>query len=122
MIRITVMVDRSAAARVAHLPAVLQRLGGQARRLLVAALSVYPPPRGTYVRTYRLRRGWQQAPTRIDAEGVAFTNPVPYASFVQGDRQAWMHVGRWEPARVIVERHAAALQALYEQGLREELT
>ena len=36
---------------------------------------------------------------------VELTNRTEYAEHVQGDRQAWMHVGRWTPASEIAKEH-----------------
>lgn len=67
----------------------------------IQRLSAYPPERSgqTYQRTGALGRGWQQPDRtfRLGGGGLsaALTNSVPYAPLVQGERQAWMHKGRW---------------------------
>ncbi len=53
----------------------------------------YPPPRGTYRRTGNLRRKLSIIKLRLDERSVV--NTAPYARWVYGPQQAWMHVGRW---------------------------
>jgi hypothetical protein len=66
----------------------------------------YPPerPRQTYVRTGRLGRRWNVK--RLD-EGYTVSNSTPYTKFVVGSAygtdQAWMHVGRWQLFRDVVD-------------------
>jgi|APSaa5957512622_1039677.scaffolds.fasta_scaffold13554_1 hypothetical protein len=65
-------------------------------------LRYYPRrrPKQKYVRTFKLRNGWQ-----LLGEGAKarVENNVPYAPFVQGERQAWMHAGRWRPYTKVAE-------------------
>jgi len=67
----------------------------------VQTLTTYPAERErqTYVRTGNLKDGWlQPGPVwQVGQTGISFslTNTVPYAQWVEGDQQAWMHAGRW---------------------------
>jgi hypothetical protein len=67
----------------------------------IAKLSTYPsPPVGSkYVRTYKLRDGWQQTDRRFAVRGgdirAVLRNPVDYVGLVQGENQAAIHQGRW---------------------------
>ena len=69
----------------------------------------YPPRRSNqrYKRTGRLGNSWA-----VDSAGTGkwkITNRVKYASWVVGDKQAWMHVGRWWQARPIIEKNIPKL-------------
>lgn len=83
----------------------------------------YPPPRPgqRYRRTYRLRGGWGNARVqgRIGARAIeaSIANPVPYAPYVQGDAQAWMHVGRWKTVDDIADDHRVQAQGELETAL-----
>ena len=60
-----------------------------------------PPPQSTYTRTRTLGKGWGSRSTNTS---VTVGNNVPYAFWVQDrDRQAWMHVGRWQTVQDIAE-------------------
>lgn len=71
---------------------------------MIKLLTAYPspPPGSRYVRTYKLKAGWQQTDRRFVSNGTglraALSNPVDYAGLVQGDSQAAVHKGRWKPA------------------------
>lgn len=60
----------------------------------------YPPerPGQRYRRTETLKRAWRRDEGMFFDGGfvVTVSNATPYAPFVQGDNQAWMHKGRWE--------------------------
>ncbi len=67
-------------------------------------LQHYPakPEGSTYNRTYNLRFGWI-AKNWGDGTQVRIVNTVPYAGYVQGDKdQAWMHVGRWRTVNQVI--------------------
>lgn len=79
----------------------------------------YPPkrPGQRYVRTGRLASSW--AATRA-GKGAIITNSASgksgvYAGYVVGDnrgeKQAWMHRGRWWTARSIIDRERPKLKA-----------
>lgn len=97
----------------------LRSVSGQARRILVDALSEYPAERAgqKYTRTEKLKRGWQRATPLDQGKGFQLINAVPYAGIVQGDAQAWMHVGRWKKASVIAHEHEEEILALYESAV-----
>lgn len=104
------------------IPNNLRKATGQARKILVAALSEYPPePAGsTYERTEALKRGWQRASPIVGSK-FELVNPVEHAGFVQGDDQAWMHVGRWTPASEIAEEHEQEVVDLYDDATKESI-
>jgi len=99
----------------------LRKVSKQARRLLIGELTQYPPerPGQTYERTYKLQRGWERATPADQGRGFQIINAIPYVPLVQGDQQAWMHVGRWTPASEIAEKHAAEIVALYKDAVME---
>ncbi len=100
---------------------ILRTVSGQARRLLIDALSQYPAerPGQTYVRTEQLKRGWQRATPLDQGRGFQLINAVLYAGLVQGDSQAWVHRGRWEKASEIAHDHEEEILALYEAAAQE---
>lgn len=71
-------------------------------------LRQYPPRRlnSPYRRTFTLRSGWRVS-SFSPFGGRSVSNSVPYTQYVQGDSagemQAWMHRGRWNVARTVVE-------------------
>lgn len=93
---------------------------------LLDELRYYPAlrPNQRYVRTMRLRDGWEVSFQRASSGfEVIVRNDVPYAKFVVGSLaqarvaaasfQAWMHKGRWPLATETV--------AFWLQAFREEL-
>lgn len=72
----------------------------------------------TYVRTFELRHGWQDAPiitsntmeSGVPARESSITNTVPYAGWVQRrGTQAWFHKGRWQTVEDVVAKHTPTL-------------
>lgn len=102
----------------------LRTVSGQARRLLIDALSEYPAerPGQKYVRTEALKRGWQRASPIDQGRGFQLVNATPYAGLVQGDDQAWMHKDRWQKASEIAHDHEEEILALYEDAIQELTT
>jgi hypothetical protein len=102
----------------------LRTVSGQARRLLVTELATYPPERAgqTYARTQKLGRGWERATPLDQGRGFELVNPIPYVGLVQGDSQAWMHVGRWQRASDIARAHEDEIQQLYDGAIKELTT
>jgi hypothetical protein len=102
----------------------LRTVSGQARRLLIDALSQYPAerPGQKYVRTEALRRGWQRASPLDQGRGFQLVNAVRYAGDVQGDNQGWAFAGRWTPASQIAHDHEEEVLALYEGAIQELTT
>ena len=73
---------------------------------IVRRMKTYPPPPtySTYVRTDTLGAGWQIQP---NATGYTIRNDTPYTRYVVGNayglEQAWMHAGRWDLLRDVVD-------------------
>lgn len=82
---------------------------------LLKGRQFYPPerPGQRYRRTGKLGESWKQR--QYGRYHVSFTNATPYAQYVVGDgegnKQAWMHTGRWW---VAAERIASATPRLLE--------
>lgn len=76
-----------------------------------------PPPAGsTYIRTGKLKRGWKIE--RLGAIGYKILNRArfrgrAYVKYVvgsaTGEKQAWMHRGRWKLFRNVVDAEGAKL-------------
>jgi len=99
----------------------LRTVSGQARRILIDALSEYPAerPGQKYVRTGQLGRGWQRSSPIDQGRGFQLVNAVAHAGFVQGDQQGWAFRGRWRPASQIAHDHEEEIMALYESAVQE---
>lgn len=95
-----------------------------AAQLMVNDLKQYPPPpaNSRYVRTGTLGRGWEGASfvTSVSARRVVTTglNPVRYVVFVQGERQARVHKGKWKTVEQIKRKNQAAIRALFLQAIQ----
>ena len=109
--------------RAAALNPALMRAAMRARGLLVPELKTYPAPpaNSRYTRTGRLGRGWERATPLNGGTGFQLINSTEYAGLVQGDRQAWMHQGRWETASSIAHRLAEEILAAYEDAVKEAI-
>lgn len=74
----------------------------QLRRVADLARYPAPPPGSGYIRTGTLGRTWTAARPTWSASASGFEsklgNVTPYATFVQGQRQARVHQGRWRKA------------------------
>ena len=70
-------------------------------------LRTYPPklPKQKYVRTFNLKRNWQYAV--LSPTSAEIGNAAAYAGWVQGVEQAGIHVGRWDRAVDVAEKHLA---------------
>jgi hypothetical protein len=94
-------------------------------RDLQGRLATYPPerPAQRYQRTGDLGRGWTGAQPQYIFLGTGLEariiNPTDYASFVQGDDQAWMHAGRWQTAERVLLDYEDELTAAVERGSTE---
>lgn len=99
----------------------IRQASAQARRLLIAALASYPPiPAGSrYTRTGRLGRAWERSSPAVGPRGFQLINPTEYGGLVQGDRQAWMHRGRWTPASTIAHEHEEEVMQLFEDATKQ---
>ncbi len=75
-------------------------------------------PNQKYVRTYELRRGWKAiekgAESRVE-------NKVHYARYVQGEKQAWMHAGRWRTWKQVVKDNTKGMLRAADQALQRWL-
>ena len=84
----------------------------------------YPPerPGQRYKRTGRLGRSW-----KVSTRGqlVVIENTAPYSGYVVGDgagqRQAWMHRGRWWLMRDMVDEKRPELKRMMVQMLTRQL-
>lgn len=87
------------------------------RSRLQGTMQYPPPPSGsTYHRTGQLGSRWT---IREAGSGMyAFENPTPYAGYVVGDEQAWMHRGRWWKASERIEEQVVELALLLDRKLR----
>lgn len=111
-------------AAMGHAPELVRRELGRASdaALLstVARLKEYPPaPVGsTYVRTRLLGRTWTTATPTFETIASGFEgrlgNNTPYGRYVQGDRQARAHRGRWLTAEQALERNRGEIEAYFE--------
>lgn len=101
----------------------LRSADAKARRLLVDALATYPdpPPGSRYIRTERLKRGWERATPAGTAFGFQLINSTEYAPFVQGQFQAKAFRGRWESAESILHRLEEDMFAIYEDAAQEAI-
>lgn len=94
---------------------IYETMQGIARRM-----KVYPPPpaKSRYRRTYRLREGWSIE--KLD-KGYQIRNSTPYAKHVVGNAygqgQAYMHVGRWQVMRDVVESEMSTLPGRVQNNL-----
>lgn len=90
---------------------------------LIPSLASYPdePAASTYDRTGLLGREWITARPEFAPESSGFEaslgNNRPGAEFVQGERQAKIHQGRWSTVDQIVQTHQAEIEAYFERGL-----
>lgn len=79
----------------------------QANDQIIEIMKAYPPerPHQTYIRTGRLGRNWKS--NKVGVLKYRITNSTPYAKYVVGNAygqgQAWMHVGRWNVFRNVVD-------------------
>lgn len=103
------------------------------REPLLDELRYYPRPRPNqrYVRTMRLRDGWEVSYQRSTGGfEVIVRNDAPYAKFVVGSLaqaraaaasfQAWMHKGRWPLATETVEFWLEAFKEELQNEIRQE--
>ncbi len=131
---ITVTVDTRAVQQLlARAPQALDRaiegsLNDTATYML-ARVKHYPPqrPNSSYIRTKTLFRSWSMRPITRTAGGwqvVVGSNGLiaPYNRYVQSrDRQAAIHVGRWETAESAVEQSQSRIQRFVDSRVRAAL-
>lgn len=83
---------------------------------LMGELATYPapPPTSTYVRTGTLGREWTVEESFLH---YVVGNNVQYGPYVQSyEMQAWMHVGRWQTDKGVLDNHAAEIIADVGEG------
>ena len=84
----------------------------------------YPPerPGQRYRRTGNLKRSWEAG---VRGNVVYIKNAMPYSGYVVGDgagqRQAWMHRGRWYVMHDMVEEKKPELKRMMVQMLTRQL-
>jgi hypothetical protein len=103
-------------SKIEDLPRFLAPATREVLDLLLRRMKEYPPPRGTYRRTFKLRDSWQAIPEASgDTLGrvKSFSQVAPYNRYVQSaENQAWMHQGRWQTDEQVArekEREAAKI-------------
>ena len=80
-----------------------------------------PPPGSRYTRTGRLGKSWGHTQPTLSGRVVKMSiyNRTPYAIYVHGDskgqRQAWMHKGRWWKAVYRIRRERPKLTKMAEK-------
>lgn len=76
---------------------------------VIRRMEQYPPelPYQTYIRTGTLGDSWKIAPS---TSGYRVSNATPYARYVVGNEygleQVWVHAGRWNEFRQVVDEEA----------------
>ena len=85
-------------------------------------MKIYPRkrPGQKYVRTFKLKRGWQLK--KIGQMAYRLSNPTPYTKYVVGSaygtEQAWMHVGRWKTLRDVSDEELKKLPEAIAKNLK----
>jgi len=93
--------------------------------LLAGELATYPPAPAdsSYDRTGLLGREWTIATPEVQSLGAEFVGAIGtgviYAEYVQGEEQAWMHVGVWQTAQEIADDRRRRIMAIYAAATRE---
>ena len=94
----------------------------QALLRIARKLRIYPGKRAgqNYVRTYKLKRGWEVK--KVGATAYMIVNRVPYTHYVvgyaRGGGQAWMHVGRWKLFRDQVDDEMKRLPKTIDEDIQ----
>ncbi len=94
---------------------------------ILRVMKIYPPERAgqTYVRTFKLKRGWKIQ--GAGATGYKLINRArfkgrSYVKFVVGDStgagQAWMHKGRWPIFANVVDKEVRKLPIEVHRALK----
>ena len=103
--------------------ATLTRVANEYLARMQIDLNHYPPvpPRSKYKRTGRLGRGWLHRTE--GAQGIVrLENVTPYAPWVQGYQQAWMHKATgWETVEQVMARYHDRMIESMRRVVREEL-
>lgn len=110
---------------VQDMPRVLAPPTREALTLLKGRMQRYPPepPGSTYVRTGDLRRGWHYRTVLSgNVLGRVWNEGVGYADYVQSaERQAWMHVGRWQTEMQVADQSQPEILNLFDAYLTQIL-
>ncbi len=94
---------------------------------ILRVMKIYPSerPGQTYVRTFKLKRGWKiqgAGPTGYKLINRARFKGRSYVKFVVGDSsgmgQAWMHKGRWPIFGNVVEKEVRKLPIEIHRALK----
>jgi len=90
-----------------------------AAETLQADMETYPPKPATsrYVRTFNLMHSWNHMITRNPLSAIIGSFGVPYAHWVQGEDQAWMHVGRWQTVTQVAKKRTEDVKRFIEGSL-----
>lgn len=94
----------------------------EATALLKKEARIYPPklPNQKYVRTFKLRRGWKV--TKAEADGGEVANvDVPYNIYVQGDRQAAIHQGRWSTDKSLATANEEKIIEIFNRAVTKAI-
>lgn len=108
----------------------LRRGINQATKIVQDEAEVYPKkrPGQRYIRTFNLRRSWNNRRVTVRAstvEGRVYsnTNTAPYNAYVQHPRyQAWMHRGRWQTTDDIARKKQKEVARLVEDEVRRTVS
>lgn len=100
----------------------LERAMQKAVHHLHGKVAVYPPPppSSTYRRTGTLGRSITTEVKGVgkDMLGIVGT-AIPYATYVIGPKQAWMHRGRWKTMMKHVEEQMGKIREFFSQAADE---
>jgi hypothetical protein len=111
----------------AAIPKISEATIKKSANAVIRRMKIYPPPpsKSKYVRTYRLQRSWRAKRSAtgytISADPVSKYG-VRYGRYVVGfadsTGQAWMHVGRWNLLRDVLEDEVSKLPPMVEEHIR----
>lgn len=93
-------------------------------QLLKERMQEYPPerPNQRYVRTEDLKNGWDEYVILAGDRLGLLRNNVPYGHWVQSEAdQAWMHRGRWQTDKQVIDEKEDQAARIYEDYLRQRL-
>ena len=89
-------------------------------------VAIYPPkpPNSKYNRKGArggLASGWSTAQPQYKSLNAFVANSIPYATYVQGDRQAWWHKRTgWLNVSDVLEKRANKIVKIMKQSLERE--
>jgi hypothetical protein len=103
----------------------LERASDAALLSLIPDLADYPePPAGsTYRRSGNLGRLWTTARPEFAQLSTGFEasigNARPGAEFVEGERQAEVHQGRWPTTEQVIRDHTVEIEHYFDNALQK---